>query len=37
MAQDPGWLIRNLADGVLWTRGKKAAYSPEGVIETERE
>ncbi|KAB5580870.1 hypothetical protein GE09DRAFT_455006 [Coniochaeta sp. 2T2.1] len=36
MAEDPGWLIRGLADTVLRTRGKQAAYSAEGVIEVDR-
>jgi hypothetical protein len=37
MAHDPGWFIRNLADGILWTRGRRAGYSPEGVVEVDRE
>jgi len=33
MAKDPGWLIRNAAAAVLWSRGKKAGWSAEGVVE----
>ncbi len=33
MAKEPSWLIRNAAAAVLWTRGKKAGWSAEGVVE----
>jgi hypothetical protein len=33
MAKEADWLVRNAAVLVLWTRGKRAAWSAEGVRE----
>jgi hypothetical protein len=33
MAKQPGWLVRNAATLVLWSRGKRAGWSAEGVVE----